>query len=190
MAFREFRGAIIGIRFLSMYITFICSIGKTFICEQQKSKPLLDENAIKSPFVNASSLDAHFHKLVGVIKMEDLESKNYYTLLQPRLLEELSQILAAGNEVVVSKYGKEFADEFVFEALNEFKKLIPNIPYIGGDANPFTGHLLFSVQFLSFYKVIRRKGIDKDECGIVSLKMFRDWLDSLVRSEKQRRHTR
>jgi len=119
----------------------------------------------------------------GVIKMEDLEGRNYYTLLKPRLLEELTQILAAGKEVVVSKYGQEFADEFVFEALNEFEKLIPNIPYIGGDANPFTGQLLFSVQFLAFYNVMRQKGINKDEGGIVSLKMFRDWLDSLVHSE-------
>jgi hypothetical protein len=173
----------INIRCLSTFLMFIYSIGKTFICEQQDSKPLLDENAIKSPFVNAGSLDAHFHKLVGVIKMEDLESKNYYTLLQPRLLEELSQILAAGKEVLISKYGQEFADELVFETRNELKKLIPDIPFIGGDKNPFTRQLLFSVEFLAFYEVMRQKGIDKGEGGIVSLKMFRDRLDSLVHSE-------
>ncbi len=115
--------------------------------------------------------------------MEDLENNTYCSSLQPRLLEELDQILVAGKEEMTAKYGQKFVDEFELEVRDEFKKLMPHVPYIGGDANPFTGQLLFSVQFLSLYRVMARNGIDTGEGGIASLKIFSDWLDSLPRFE-------
>ena len=53
--------------------------------------------------------------------------------------------------MVISKYSQELADELVLDVYDEFKKLIPGIPYIGGDANPFTGNLLFSAQLLPLF---------------------------------------
>ncbi len=83
--------------------------------------------------------------------MEDREKRNYYQLLRPQLLEALAQILMAGKGLVISKYSQELADELVLDVYDEFKKLIPGIPYIGGDANPFTGNLLFSAQLLPLF---------------------------------------
>jgi hypothetical protein len=91
-------------------------------------------------------------------------------------------MLATGKESIVSGRGEKFGEKFDFEVRNEFKKVTPQIPYIGGDANPFTSNSC-SVQFLAPYRVMRRKGIDKDEGGVVSLKLFRARLHNLTHSE-------
>lgn len=73
--------------------------------------------------------------------------------------------------MVISKYSQEFAHELVLDVCVEFKKLIPDTPYTGGDTNPFTGNLLFSAQLLPLFKVVRQKEINKDEGGALSLKL-------------------
>ena len=115
--------------------------------------------------------------------MDDQERNNYYNSNKAKLFRELDQILTIGKDTMISVYGQKVADELIPEVHQKFETLIPHIPYIGGDDNPFTVNLVGSAQFLALYKVLQRKGIGKDESGIVSLKIFpkiiRAWYEAL-----------
>ena len=108
----------------------------------------------------------------GVRTMDDQERKNYYSSNKAKLFGELDQILTIGKDTMISAYGQKVADELIPEVHQEFETLIPHIPYIGGDDNPFTVNLVASAKFLALYKVLQRKGIGKNESGILSLKIF------------------
>ncbi len=114
--------------------------------------------------------------------MKDHEGKEYYKFLEPTFLKELDQILNTGKDIMIPEFGQELADELISEVYQEFEKLIPDIPYIGGDDNPFTVNLVESAQFLAFYKVLQRKGIGIEESGALSPKIDKAWMDDMHRS--------
>jgi hypothetical protein len=97
------------------------------------------------------------HRFGGAEKIGDHTEKEYYNVLKPTFLRELDQILNAGKDIMIQEYGRELADELISEVYAEFEQSIPDIPYIGGDENPFTINLVESTQLLAFYTVLQRK---------------------------------
>jgi hypothetical protein len=64
----------------------------------------------------------------------------------------------------------------VRESLAEFEKLIPELPYIGGDQNTLTDGLVFSASALAFCRVMKRHGRTVQETGEVLYRTVEAWI--------------
>ena len=83
---------------------------------------------------------------------------NYYISQKPKLLKNFDKTADIAKDVIVSRYGEDFADTLYKETQQEFEALIPHIPYIGSRAPTLTKFLIISAQELAVYKVMRRHG--------------------------------
>jgi hypothetical protein len=69
--------------------------------------------------------------------------------------------------VLVSRYGERVADVLLQEAREQTELLIPQIPYIGGDDNPLTHHLIRATTNLALYRAMQAHGSTARETGRV-----------------------
>jgi hypothetical protein len=95
----------------------------------------------------------------------DEAGAGYYLRRKEALLQAHIKLVSAGREILRNRYGEEMAGTIARESRAEFEALIPEIPYIGGDANPLTVNLVQSAIALAFYRVMRRYGKSLPETG-------------------------
>ncbi|MEN8165603.1 MAG: L-2-amino-thiazoline-4-carboxylic acid hydrolase [Acidobacteriota bacterium] len=69
------------------------------------------------------------------------------------------------GDALVEWYGEQEAAVMHEEMLDEFRRLIPEIPYIGGRRNPYSGMLVGAAKGLAMYRVIVRHGGSLEETG-------------------------
>jgi hypothetical protein len=91
-------------------------------------------------------------------RSEDRIGSEYYVRDKAKLLREHRRLATIGQEIMATRYDADFVAAVTRESLAEFEKLIPELPYIGGDQNPLTGNLVFSASALAFYRVMKRRG--------------------------------
>jgi hypothetical protein len=82
------------------------------------------------------------------------------------LLDRLDKFLTQSRALLIERYGEVQAATVHQETLDEYEKLIPDLPYIGR-GNIFTGNLVQSAWALALYHVIRRHGGSLEEAGEV-----------------------
>jgi len=92
-------------------------------------------------------------------------TEDYYVAQKSKLLRNFIKDAQAMLKASEPTYGKDFTDKVVDEALQEYERLIPQIPYIGGRKNSLTGNLIGTVEVLALYKVLKRYGKSDEEIG-------------------------
>ena len=94
-------------------------------------------------------------------------NKEYYIRKKPELLKKFEADVKLWSPLLLKQYGEIQAYRILLEARQNFESLIPQIPYIGGDENSFTRHLVNSVQYLALYKAMKKYGKTAEEAGKV-----------------------
>jgi hypothetical protein len=89
---------------------------------------------------------------------------DYYTSRSSKLLDQLDKFLTQSRTLLIKHYGEVQAATMHRETLDEYERLIPDLPYIGR-GNLFTGNLVQSAWALALYRVIRRHGGSVEEAG-------------------------
>jgi hypothetical protein len=77
---------------------------------------------------------------------------------------------------MAARYEADFVATITRESLAEFEKLLPQLPYIGGDQNPLTGNLVFSASALAFYRVMKRRGRTIEEVAELLYRIMEAWI--------------
>ncbi len=95
------------------------------------------------------------------------------------ILKELDRFANSGRKVLISRYGDEFANQIAVEARVECEKLIPQIPDIGGEKNPYSKIFDNAVLSLAVYKALKRHGKLTEEIGELHYRMFDEHLQSV-----------
>lgn len=96
---------------------------------------------------------------------------DYYTSRSRKLLNQLDEFLAQARTLLVERYGEVKAATMQRETLDEYERLIPDLPYIGR-GNLFTGNLVQSAWALALYRVIRCHGGSVEEAGEIIHRAF------------------
>lgn len=99
--------------------------------------------------------------------MNEQEGKEYYLSRKSEILTQFDTRAKAWRPLLAACYGDEFADAVLRDAREQYEALIPEIPYIGGDANPMTRHLVRSTTSLALYKAMKARGKTAEEVGKV-----------------------
>ena len=97
--------------------------------------------------------------------MDKRVDKEYYTSRKSEILALFDDHAQAWKPFIVSRYVNDFADTILKEAREQHEMLIPEIPYIGGDENPMTHHLVRSTTSLALYKAMKARGKTAEETG-------------------------
>ncbi len=92
------------------------------------------------------------------------EIAGHYNKDKEALLKALDQTIGLMEESLVARYGKDLAHTLQGEVLDEFERLIPEIPYIQGmRARPLNTFLLTTAQELATYKAMAKHGKPPEE---------------------------
>lgn len=97
--------------------------------------------------------------------MSNHVDKKYYISRKAEILALFDDHAQVWKPFLVSTYGDSFAVLILGEAREYHEALIPEIPYIGGDKNPMTRHLVRSTTSLALYKAMEAHGIPAEEPG-------------------------
>ena len=90
---------------------------------------------------------------------------NYYTAQAHKLLKDFDKMAKRYRKVLASHLRGEAPDEIIREARQEFQRLIPEIPYIGGKKNGFTQEMIGCTMLLALYRVLKTRGKRVEEIG-------------------------
>jgi L-2-amino-thiazoline-4-carboxylic acid hydrolase len=86
---------------------------------------------------------------------------------KPELLKNFEAEAKVWSPLVLKQYGEIQCFKILRQARVNFEKLIPQIPYIGGEENNFTKNLVESVQYLALYQAMKAHGKTAEEAGKV-----------------------
>jgi len=105
-------------------------------------------------------------------KIEFISKKGriYYLSQKSKILGLLDEYAKNWRPTLVNRYGEQFANNIIKLARDKTEELIPNIPYIGGENNSMTYHLIRSTPSLALYKVMKIYGKTARETGEIIYK--------------------
>jgi len=99
--------------------------------------------------------------------MEPSSELGFYTSRQPELLEQFEQRARWWQQELSATYSEAFAKSLIAQARDRFEELLPALPYIGGEENHLTGHVLDAARCLALYQAMRARGKTAAQTGKV-----------------------
>jgi len=105
--------------------------------------------------------------------------RGYYTERETQLLKNFSYYLKSARSLKDYNVLEATYPGLSSEILDEFKKIIRDLPYIGGENDYPTKNLEESAGFLAFYKVVKSKGMSTKDAGLLSCAIYKTFLESL-----------
>jgi hypothetical protein len=113
--------------------------------------------------------------------MDEQSYHDYYTSRKPKLLKEFRSWARHIDKLMAPRYGAEFTSAVLEEARQAFEALIPEMPYIGGEANFLTRNLPGPTITLALYQALQPRGIAVQEVGEIAYRAFESRLQSTSR---------
>jgi len=109
-------------------------------------------------------------RLLDLEKVQDMSEneqigQEHYTSRKPEILALFDDFAQGWKPFLLNCYGNDFTEAILREAREQLEALIPEIPYIGGDENPMTRHLVRSTLSLALYKAMKARGKTARETG-------------------------
>jgi len=89
----------------------------------------------------------------------------YYVSQEAKLLRDFDDLRKHVRPVLVSSHGEAFANLIDTNSRREFETLIPEIPYVGGDANDLTDEMVQSAMALALYRAMTAQDKTAKETG-------------------------
>lgn len=89
---------------------------------------------------------------------------DYYSAHEDKLLKDLDSICLLMKNSIIARYGEDFTGYLLRDIRGEYKKLIPEIPYIKGiRARVLNKFLIGTAQELAVYKAMQKHGKSASE---------------------------
>lgn len=104
------------------------------------------------------------------------QAVEYYASRSRRLLRDFDKVVRETADVFEARYGVERTDAMVRQAREEYLRLIPGIPYVGG-RQPFTRFLVASAWFLAMYRALSQEGRGFEEAGELTYEASKRYLE-------------
>lgn len=100
----------------------------------------------------------------------------YYTSQSKKLIKEFDQLINKVRMPIIARYGDERTTKMVREVREEYRQLLPILPYVGGE-QPFTQFVIASGWFLAFYRVMQSEGSSVREVGELAYLLSQTYLE-------------
>ncbi len=91
--------------------------------------------------------------------------KDYYIKRKPKLMKNFSKELEVARDMLKRKFNEAKVDEMFAQMKSDYEKIIPEIPYIGGNKNPFTTLLVGGMSSLAMFRILEIEGFSLRDIG-------------------------
>ena len=98
-----------------------------------------------------------------------------------KLVGKFDRFLKRSGDVLVDRYGEETAAVMREEMLDEYRRLIPDVPYIGGRRNIYSDALALAPRALALYRAVVRHGGTLEDTGELLHRMFKAQMERIPR---------
>lgn len=89
----------------------------------------------------------------------------FYASRGTKLTRKFDRMARRARNVLVSNLGEDLADTVTVDAREIYRKLLPELPYIGGGRNAYTAILIVNAMSLALYEAMKRHGKGAEETG-------------------------
>ena len=103
-----------------------------------------------------------------------------------RAVRRFGKTLKRWGDALAEQNGEQVAAVMREEMLEEYRRLLPEVPYIGGRRNVFSGLLSGAAQALAMYRVIVRHGGSLEDTGELIHRMYRAQVERVPRLIRHR----
>lgn len=108
-------------------------------------------------------------------------AENYYTAHEAQLLKDLDKQLPHFKHVLNTEFAPDEVTRIIQQTREEFRRLLPRLPDIGGRQNPLTENLLASAWFLALAQPLRQRNWSDDQIGDLIYRIAEVWVASSPR---------
>jgi hypothetical protein len=92
--------------------------------------------------------------------------RHYYSEREENLMDEYDKLSYLFSEYLIKQnYDERKIDLWLKQSRLNYKQLIPELPYVGGDKNDLTRILLSTSAFIPLVKVLRNEGLSTRQIG-------------------------
>lgn len=109
--------------------------------------------------------------------MNKQEFNNYYMSRKSDLLDDYDKGTKTLGKILASRFDEKHTNTIIVEARQEFERVIPHFPYIGGDTNINTKNLIRASACLGIYRVLDNHGKTVEEVGKIIYEMTEALVD-------------
>jgi len=100
---------------------------------------------------------------------------SFYTRQVSRLMKDFDRVVREIQPQLILSFGEERLASMVHIARDEYRHLLPELPYVGGE-QPFTQFVIASGWFLALYRVMRAQGLGVQAIGETVFQLSRTYL--------------
>lgn len=104
--------------------------------------------------------------------------RGYYTSRRKRLIRDFDRVVREVGEVFEARYGLERTRAMIRRAREEYERLIPELPYVGGK-QPFTQFVIASAWFLAMHRALNQEGRGVEEAGELAYEASKRYLEKV-----------
>ncbi|MBA7610278.1 hypothetical protein ES703_17485 [subsurface metagenome] len=91
--------------------------------------------------------------------------EDFYVRKRSKFMKSFDERLTLANEELCTKFDDKKSEELISQMKAEFEKILPDIPYIGGQKNPTTLVLVKCMSDLAIFRTLEKIGFSFREIG-------------------------
>ena len=114
--------------------------------------------------------------------------KNYYLSVKPKIMEGVEEVEAYLKRVLRRYFDGATTTRLLRETRFGFEELLPQLPYIGGEANVLTASLIRSAWCLPLFRAMEREGLALREIAKIGYEQKEHDVES--KSPEKKRHVK
>lgn len=107
------------------------------------------------------------------------EGEKYYVSMKPKLMKNFDKASKFIKKVIERRFGKSKTEKLIMNARNEYIKLIPQMPYIGGKNNMHEFNLIGSAWMLALIRSLEKEGLSDRDIGKILYDSFEEYFNSM-----------
>jgi hypothetical protein len=120
---------------------------------------------------------------------EEIKKQDYsqfYTSNLDRFVTDFDKIRIAVVDYISKQSTSEAANDIGNEAALYFKRILPELPYVGGDVHPGTRFIVLAGQWIAVYKSMIKRGYKALEVGKMMYSIYEDQLKEVPPDELEK----
>lgn len=117
---------------------------------------------------------------------------DFYVRKKTKFMRSFDERITVVNKELRKKFDDKKSEELISQMKAEFEKILPDIPYIGGQKNPTTLVLVKCVSDLAIFRILEKIGLSFKQIGefhynyvMAALKLRKEALEKAGRDSSQ-----
>ena len=109
---------------------------------------------------------------------------NYYVTRKKDIVKNFVQIANTARKASEDEVDLTSIEQLVEKARVEFERILPTLPYVGGDKSPFTEMMIQSGETIAFYNACKSAGLETRKIGELLYRIAESQVESISSIKK------